>query len=242
MNAKLILGVVLLSSVASAFALPITPTYNTFGSQPTFTFGGSGIPNDAVAVTNLADGVVLGLSATGRCQTLPFAACGAPTTNDGAGTFTAQAGSPFANTLASWNFDFYVSTGTTANKTFKLFYDFDPVAANDQSTHGIWNFLNGGGTSQTFQNSQNLGSPFLGVSANLGPFGIITAPTFMPFDKDAHGTYTFALVAFDATNLEIGRAAIVVSVVPEPEAYGLALAGMAVVGFFGLRRKAAKPA
>jgi PEP-CTERM motif len=213
--------------VNSAFAAPITPSFDSFGAQPTFTFGGSGIPNSFVAVTQLTGGVVLGLSATQR-----FSAP-APT-NDGAGTFTALAGSPTANTLSGWNFDWYLASGTVAGKTFKLFYDFDPTTANDQATHGVINFGNAGGTGQVNQNSQNLGAGFLATTnALIG----VTAPSFTPFNTHALGSYTFALVAFDSSNIELGRSAIAVAVVPEPGTTAMMLAGLCGMGLIASRRR-----
>jgi hypothetical protein len=65
------------------------------------------------------------------------------------------------------------------------------------------------------------------------------APWDNPFTFNPYvpGEYTFPLRAFSGTAL-VGEVAMQVNVVPEPETYGLALAGMAVVGFFGLRRRA----
>ena len=66
----------------------LTPEFTTFGPLPGATFGGSGIPNDAVAITTIVDGtttITLGLTAHQR-----FAS--PAVTNNGAGVFTAQAG------------------------------------------------------------------------------------------------------------------------------------------------------
>lgn len=231
MRFDVLLGTVLALGAGVALAdAPITPTYTTsFGYFDPATFGGSGISKDATAVSDLGDGVVLGMSATQRYENPVL-------TNNGAATFYAMAGGDIldsAPTFAKWNFDYYVSSGSVAGKTFKLFYDFDPALANLQGTHGVVNFGNLGGTGNTYQDSQNLGMGWLATSSLF-----VTAPTGVTsFDPDALGTYTFALVAYSGAT-ELGRSAIAVTVVPEPEAYGLALAGLALVGLAGRRRKA----
>lgn len=219
-----------------AGAQPITPTFSSFGTINDATFGGTGIDVSNIASTNIGD-TVLGLSATTRCRaenSVPYT-CGGAVTVPTQGSFVAQAGAPWNNSAASWNFGIYVKTGTTAGRTYKLFYDFDPAQLNDQNTHGVINLGLAFGTGNILQGSQNLGFGYLATS--FPP--VIVAPTSPPtFSNTAVGTYSFALVAYDSS-IEVGRSAIEVTVVPEPEAYGLALAGMGVVGFAMLRRRRA---
>jgi hypothetical protein len=231
---KLKLTAVLLAATGSAFAAPITPTFDSFGTLVPFTGGGSGIPKDAVATTNLAGGAVLGLTATQRFTAPALSNNGAGSFTALAGSYTALTGLPAAATVSGWNFDWYIASGSVAGKTFKLFYDFDPATANDQSTHGVLNFGNLGGTGQVNQNSQNLGFGFL---ATTNPLIGVTAPAFAAFSPNALGTYTFALVAFDANSTELGRSAIAVTVVPEPGSHALMLAGLGLVGWMASRRR-----
>lgn len=210
----------------SAYAGPISPTYNTFGPLPGATFGGTGIPNDAVAITTVG-GLTLAMSASQRFV-------GPNLANDGAGTFAAPAGvslalpSP-ADPYALWNFNFYLS-GATSTMAFRLFYDFDPTVGNDESTHGTISFPGTTVPGGLAQNSWNLGMNFLAAPAA----GLV--PPGGAFNPNAAGQYTFALVAYDgATGPEIGRAAIAVNV-PEPGTF--ALAGLALLGLAAARRRA----
>ncbi|MCF4010497.1 PEP-CTERM sorting domain-containing protein [Rheinheimera sp. UJ63] len=208
----------------TSYAAPIIPTYDSFGYLNT-EFGGDGIPNSFVAITNFR-GFTLGLSSHGRYENLSEG-------NDGAGTFFASPGqnTPPSSSLAgaTWNFNFYVSITDSSmlnDYVFNLFYDFDPAANNDQSTHGLINlsaFL--APNNLTAQGSQNLLFSFLSGSPTL-PF--ITPPP-SPFNPNANGEYTFALTASDAQG-EVARSAIRVVVgtpnvaVPAP-ATALLLAG-----------------
>ena len=229
-------GVALGATTGLASAAAITPTSASFGTLSQATFGGSGIPNDAVAFTTYSGGslinpLTIGLSATQRFGNPAL-------TNNGAGIFTAQAGGDTLNgqpAYAKWNFDIHID-GDTRFNNFAIFYDFDPASGNDQSTHGITGPLLTVGSNDFYGNSLNLGMGFL----NAGPF----QPAYPSFNPSSLGQYTFALVSFDKSvgngySSEVGRVAIQVNVVPEPEAYGLALAGMGVVAFAMRRRRKA---
>ena len=114
---KIALAAVMLSTPFAAMA---TAIYQTFGTLPV-TFGGSGIPNNAVAASSVfVDGstnITLGLTAHGRYSN--------PTvTNNGAGLFYAGSGSncgiatdpvgcPSASRGALWNFGFFVGVSST---------------------------------------------------------------------------------------------------------------------------------
>lgn len=224
---------------ASAFAQAITPTFATFGALPAATFGGTGIPNNNVAITTFAGSVplsslTLGLSAAQRSA---GGITGAALTNDGAGSFTAESGSIFPTnpSYASWNVGFYAQ-GNTNLYAFKLLYDFNPASANAAATHGemkLFTFAGNPGTGGLHQGSVNMGFGYLGASVP----GFVSAPAFAPFNPNSNGEYSFALVASNkVTGLEVARSAILVTAVPEPEGYALAVIGLAGLCFTARRR------
>ena len=186
-------------SASSVFAAAVVPAYDSFGTLAAATFGGTGIPNTAVAITNIG-GVTLGLTATQRFS-MPVV------TNNGAGVFHAVNGAFAAgDNLAKWNFDFYVGGTGVSDFSYKLFVDLDSAIGNDISTYTVF----------------PLGKAAIQGSENLG-FGT----TFAQFDPNVAGEYGFVLAAYRDTT-EVGRSAILVDV-PEPASLalvGVALLGL----------------
>jgi hypothetical protein len=236
--------------VASApvHAAPIAPTFDTFGTLAGATFGGSGIPNDAVAITtfNLGDGsLTFGLTAHERFLNPAVG-------NNGAGTFSATPGVNFgdptnattpSSTLgATWNFAYYISVSGFATigdmldqhgGDIHLLYDFNPGAGTDETQLGdidlialLGNALFNG---DTLQDSQNLLFGFLSSNATTG----ITPPPGA-FDPNAGGEYTFALRYIDDAGSNLAQAAINVDL-PEPGT--LAVIGLGLAGLGLLRRR-----
>lgn len=196
---------------ASAFNV----SYDSFGSTSD-TFGGSGIPNNAVATTTIANNgasISLGLTAHQRYDNPALL-------NDGAGTFTATAGSNAKPTAAGavgahWNFawDIDIDNGQASDYNFKLLYDFDPAANTAEADHGTIFLSN---PLASLDDSQNLLFSFLDGSTPNGILAGILGLTDAPngsFDPNANGEYTFALIASDFAGQELGRSAIRVNVV-----------------------------
>jgi hypothetical protein len=200
---------------SASLANPITPSYDTFGLLSGATFGGSGIPNDSVAIKTIGV-VTLGLTATQRYSN--------PTvTNNGAGTYFATPGEDSVPNYARWNFGFYASNASQNDFYLQLLWDLNPGAGTDEASlsSGISLFYAG----STQQDSWNLGMPFLGSG----------------FNPAAAGEYSFALILRSVTGQELGRSAINVNVgsVPDTASTGLlALAGFGSLLVFGrLRRR-----
>ncbi len=247
-----------LALVAAMMAIPTISMadqiYQTFGTLPV-TFGGSGIPNDAVAASSVflngSTNITLGLTAHGRYSN--------PTvTNNGAGVFYAGTGSncgvatdpfgcPSADQGALWNFGFFVglSGGGThlSDYEFKLYYDTDPGADTPVANLGVIDLtasitaLGGNPATMTVaQGSENLLFNYLSLSIP----GVITAPG-TAFNPNAIGQYSFYLTATTKTAFPatVGTVGIDVQAVPEADTWAMLLAGLGLVGVMARRRKQA---
>ena len=221
-----------------AGAAAVAPAYDTFGNLAGATFGGSGIPTDPTAIST-GGGITLGLTAHQRFANPPL-------TNDGLGTFTAQAGANDGTpgnpgTAATWNFAYYVDIGTDSFATtplqFTLRYDLDPGVGTDESALGSLNLgaiAAFAGATNLFQDSQNATFGFLCTPIP----GFITPPaSCIPgFDPNVAGEYSFVLTA-SRSGVEVARSAILVNVAAVPEPGTLALLGIAMLGAAVTRRR-----
>jgi len=232
------------ASVAFIFsgAASAAPLYDVFGPLDDATFGGTGIPNDEVAISSqFSNGtslITVAMSATQRFDNPAL-------TNDGAGTYFAQAGSntPTGTTTegALWNFNFYINidsaTETLADYDFTLFYDFNPAFDNGPAglgqinlTNAILASANPGATK--LEDSQNLMFSFLATSVP----GFITAPGGT-FDPNALGEYNFGISVGQA-GWGVENVRMDVQVVPVPAAVWLFGSALGALGW--MRRRTNK--
>ncbi|MEQ8847482.1 hypothetical protein [Botrimarina sp.] len=203
---------------------PLDPVADTFGAIPAATFGGSGIPNNQMAISTAVHNgntITLGIAATQRFDSAPQPLA------DGMGGYQALNGESDPG-LARWNFSFYATIdgpGSFEDYRLVLDYDMDNAAGTPFDMHGQWDLTMGAAmlgadlsTLRTIETSQNLGFGFLDTPA----VGVIMPPSasFDPFDV---GEYTFLLSVhhpFIGGEL-IDSVAMAVNVVPEPTAAGL---------------------
>lgn len=244
---SLLIGAALGCVTVPAYAAPF---FTTFGPLPEATFGGTGIPNNAVAISRFdinGDEATLGLTATPR-----FSA--GPVTNDGAGTFFADPGSAVGGSSATngalWNFSFYVDLGDNANfddVDVILAYDFNPAAGNEllaASGLGVGAldpFVIDPSTTNLLEGSQNLLFSIFQMPSLGG--GIDPIPGM--FDPDVDGDYfiSISIIQNSPTNAQpvtlggVGINVIVGDPVDVSEPATLGLLGLSLVGIAAVRRR-----
>lgn len=240
MKNKLLLGifalVVGLLQSQTAQAISIDPSYTTFGSMPEATFGGTGIPNNAVAISEFDTGqhhVKLGLTAHQRYSNPPLA-------NDGAGNFGALTGGDAAHGQPGygvWNFAYSININPDIydwdprGKSIRLYYDLNPAVGNDVLSYITIDPIGINGPTFDSQNSLNLG-----MMSVFGP----------GFNPTVSGEYDFKLALFDGGSQLGDASAITVHVnsdgsippttVPDGGASAILL-GLGFAGCMAYRKK-----
>ena len=237
--------------LSTPFAALATPVYTSFGSLPGANFGGTGIPNNAVAKTevfvNGTDQITLALTAHGRYSNPAVTDNGAGDyyagTGSNCGTPTDPIGCPSVNQGALWNFAYYINVaggGKLSDYTFTLYYDFDPGVNTAFGTLGNINVNNAllatgypgyPATATLVQDSENLLFNFFATPVA----GIVTVPTIGAFNPNVPGEYNFYL-SFQKNNLPVftGVVGIDMNVVPVPAA---AFLFPSALGLLGLTRR-----
>ncbi len=226
-----------LPGIASAWTI-----YDDFGAFEDATWGGTGIPNDAVAasmqIVNGEDTIRIAMSAHGRYSN-PLV------TNNGAAIYTAGTGSNFGGAGESvfegalWNWTFFIDisgSSVLADYQIDLYYDLDaggPHAFGDLSGLGkidITALLLAGDPFATLtEGSQNNLFAFL---AEDSP-GIVSPGG--AFDPAAVGNYQYAITVSRA-GFAVDTVAMEVNVIPIPAAVWLFGSALGFLGWTHRRR------
>jgi hypothetical protein len=216
MKKYVIIASFLTSGLVAMANSSIAPSGTSLTTLSAATFGGTGIPNDAVEVTTLTTAnqnqITLGLTATPRYNNPSLG-------NDNAGTFFATPGandgltSPGHSIAGTWNFDFYINLTDTSGTGygFKLIAEDNTTGSTTVYDFGTFN------ASTTKQDSQNI--------------------AWWGFDPNATDVYGFDLEALNGDGVVLGSTAINVDVATVPDGsntvllLGLGFAGLVVFGY-----------
>lgn len=246
-SAAVLSALLIFTSQASAVVVipgsAADPVADTFGSLPAATFGGTGIPNSAVAISTTTigpDTITLGIAATPRFSSpMPL--------NDGMGAYTVLPGES-APGLSLWNFSFYTDIdgpGTFADYRFELDYDLDSGFGTAIGDHGTL-FLNtllainagplAPAFTSTVEGSENLGFGFLTTPV---PFAISPPIPTPVFDPNATGEYTFEIRVYDSLvgGSLVDKVSMSVTAVPEASAVLCFATLSCVIGVMHRRKK-----
>jgi hypothetical protein len=224
--------------------------YDGFGPFTNATFGGIGIPNDAVAASKqIIDGdttITIALNATERYSNPAVGDNGAgifyATPGQNCGVATDPIGCPSANQGALWNWNYYIGITSSSGKVLKdyqidIWYDLNPAGPTACCSVAGLGRINVTAALLAFnpasvleQGSENLLFNYL----NVGSPPFITAPGGA-FNPNALGNYQFAITV-STGSFPLDSVAMEVQVIPVPAAawlFGSAL------GLFGVMRRRA---
>lgn len=235
-----------LPGISSAFTI-----YDEFGSFEDATWGGDGIPNDAVAaskqIVNGDDTVRVAMSATERYSNPAVGDNGeaiySAGTGSNCGVSTDPVGCPSTNEGALWNWNYFVDVaggGTLGDYQIDIWYDLEAGEAREMGDlTGLGRidvtaslFAQGLEGLTKIEGSENNLFAWLGTDAL--PF--VDAPDFT-FDANAVGNYQFAITVSTggAFSFPVDAVAMEVNTVPVPAAAWLFGSAFAVLGW--IRRR-----
>jgi len=249
LRAAMLAAMIIAPGMGSAYTV-----YDGFGPFPNATFGGTGIPNDAVAASRqFVDGdtvIRIALSASERYSNPPVGDNGAgifyATPGQNCGVATDPIGCPSANQGALWNWNYYIGIASGSGKVLKdyqidIWYDFNPAGPTACcSVAGLGRIdvtkalVLAASNATLLQGSENLLFSYL--AAPPVPQNQYITPPGGAFNPNALGNYQFAITLRSSSGFPLDSVAMEVQVVPVPAAawlFGSAL------GLFGVMRRRA---